>query len=436
MGRRRSKKHTSKQSLSLQQEKQTGSCGGCAIVGFGLVFASAGGFFLWMMAIWPLAQIMMARSWEPTPCVITSSQVETHRGDDGDTYSVEIEFDYTYGGRQWHSDQYDFFVGSSSGRRGKQAVVDRHKPGSEATCYVNPRDPQQAVLNRSPTSELLWGFFPMIFIAVGVGVLVVGTLSGRNRRLKHWRGTSQGDLQLSDTYSAGGFGGYVGTASATNVDTGWQSQLTPITEQQQTAGPLTLKQSMGPWAKLLGGVFITLFWNGIVAVFVWQEVQGFMRGRPEWFLTLFLIPFQLIGLGMIAFCCHAFLALFNPVPVLTLLEGRFAPGSNVTLQWNLWGRTGAIRKLTITLHGEETARYRRGTSTYTDRSTFHEEVLLEQGGSHGIASGTLKLAIPTDKMHSFEGSNNKILWTIKLHADIPMWPDVKSDFQIKVLPRE
>lgn len=53
----------------------------------------------------------------------------------------------------------------------------------------------------------------------------------------------------------------------------------------------------GQWSlgAIAGLLFINLFWNGIVGVFVVQLVKDF-----QWFLALFLIPFEVIGLCMIA----------------------------------------------------------------------------------------------------------------------------------------
>jgi hypothetical protein len=41
-------------------------------------------------------------------------------------------------------------------------------------------------------------------------------------------------------------------------------------------------------------MFLNLFWNGIVGVFIVQLVKDF-----EWFLALFLLPFEAIGLGLL-----------------------------------------------------------------------------------------------------------------------------------------
>ncbi len=47
-------------------------------------------------------------------------------------------------------------------------------------------------------------------------------------------------------------------------------------------------------ADMAGLTFVNLFWNGIVGVFVYQLFKDF-----QWFLALFLVPFEIIGLVMI-----------------------------------------------------------------------------------------------------------------------------------------
>ncbi len=66
--------------------------------------------------------------------------------------------------------------------------------------------------------------------------------------------------------------------------------------------------------KLIGMILIAAFWNGIVSVFLWQIVLSFRRGDPEWFLCLFMTPFVLVGLGLMAGVVYFLLALANPRP--------------------------------------------------------------------------------------------------------------------------
>lgn len=61
-------------------------------------------------------------------------------------------------------------------------------------------------------------------------------------------------------------------------------------------GRATLLANRGYWslASIAGLLFINLFWNGIVGVFILQLVKQF-----EWFLAIFLVPFEVIGLCML-----------------------------------------------------------------------------------------------------------------------------------------
>jgi hypothetical protein len=49
--------------------------------------------------------------------------------------------------------------------------------------------------------------------------------------------------------------------------------------------------------------------------------------------------------------------------------------------------------------------------------------------------GDVGFAIPDDTMHSFEAQNNKIDWELAVEGEIKRWPDVKSSFEITVLPK-
>ena len=104
-----------------------------------------------------MARSLDARSWHETQCAIVSSRVATHSGDDGNTYSVEITYDYEYDWQEYRGDRYDFSLGSSSGYERKARIVDAHPPGGEVTCYVDPDDPTRSVIDRSPGGYLLWG---------------------------------------------------------------------------------------------------------------------------------------------------------------------------------------------------------------------------------------------------------------------------------------
>ncbi|XHR29134.1 MAG: DUF3592 domain-containing protein [Chthoniobacteraceae bacterium] len=138
---------------------------------FGLIFFTA-------MVLYPAWKSHAARDWRQTPCKILSSGVKSSHDGDGTSYAVDIRYLYEVDGKPYESDRYQFLKFSSSGHQSKQAVAARYRKGSRAVCYVNPRNPSDAVLDRSALTVGWWGCFPLVFVGIGVGGLV---LARRNR---------------------------------------------------------------------------------------------------------------------------------------------------------------------------------------------------------------------------------------------------------------
>ena len=116
-----------------------------------------------------------ARSWPEVPCTVLSSEVRGHtstgRGG-GLTYNVDILYEYQVGGRTYRSNRYQFLGGSSSGYDSKAAVVAQNPPGTRRTCFVNPGDPNDAILTRSFGAEHWFLLTPLVFAVIGIAGIV------------------------------------------------------------------------------------------------------------------------------------------------------------------------------------------------------------------------------------------------------------------------
>jgi hypothetical protein len=189
-----------------------------------------------------------------------------------------------------------------------------------------------------------------------------------------------------------------------------------------------------PKAKLAGITLAAFFWNGIVILVGQGPMSGLAHGHPNWLELLFLSPFAAVGAALIGGVVYQFLALSNPRPTLELSSATIPLGGTAELRWSVTGRTCRIEEFTVILRGVEEARYRRGTSTYTDRNTFYQMELYRTSEATEIASGQVGFVLPQDTMHSFEAENNKILWSVDVHGSIRHWPDVKESFKITVTP--
>ena len=198
---------------------------------------------------------------------------------------------------------------------------------------------------------------------------------------------------------------------------------------------LLLEPRTSPWMKFFFIVLFAAIWNGITSVPVFTEIiPGFQKGQPEWGLTLFISIFVLVGLGTLAAAFYQLLAAFNPRPQLMLQRADLAPGVRSGLQWRFRGKASRIRHLQIILQGKEEATYSRGTDTYTDEHVFYSQTLVDTHDAREFRHGNTELEIPIGTMPSFDGGSNRIVWQIKLNGDIPRWPDVIEEFDVKVYP--
>jgi len=373
------------------------------MIGFFSIFALAGLGMLYPLGIRPVLKTLVAEDWVETPCNVLRAQVKSHSDDDGTTYSVYILYEYEFDGQTYKSDRYTFMGGSSSGHAGKARVVEQYKSASSPVCYVDPQDPSQAVLKRGFHAALLFGLFPLPFLMVGLGGIYF-TLR-KKRTPSRWRPKHS-------------------KVSRDNLS---------VLRQPET-GPIVLEPAHSPFAKFIGVVIFALIWNGIISVFIFQVVSGFRHGRPEWFLTFFMIPFVLVGIGALLFVVYQFLAIFNPRPRLELSFRTIPLGGAAELGWTFLGRVERMAEMTLTLRGIEQATYRRGTKTHTDKHTFYEVELHKAADPNDIARGQIGFVIPSETMHSFEAGNNKIIWSLDVHGDIRRWPDVKESFPITIVP--
>jgi hypothetical protein len=386
----------------IQTRRGSGPPKGCLALFF-LIFFAAGAAGAWFLLWRPVSRLVASRSWTEMECTVLSSQVATVSGSDGDTYKIDIHYTWTLGGRIYESNRYDFMIGSSSGTQGKQAVVDRYPPGARVPCWIDPADPSSAVLSRGLSPVYLIGLVPVLFLAVGLIGLIWTARPGR-----------------SSLAIAGGDESPFGV---------------PLAALAAAGGPAELKPAATPLGMLLGLLFVALFWNGIVSVFVWQAVSMWRQGQPSTFLNLFLIPFVGIGLLLLFAVAKQLLVLFNPRPYLTLTPGVPATGESAFLQWRLGSGGRGVARIRISLEGREEARYRRGTSNYTDRDAFLTLPIVDSAQPVEIAAGgSAGFRIPAGTLPTFRAEHNKIVWTLKVNCELPRWPDTEEEYEVVVRP--
>jgi tetratricopeptide (TPR) repeat protein len=132
----------------------------------------------------PVSEFVAVRDWLGVPCEIVSSSVATRtsrsRDSDGHTrtnttHNVDVAFRYEHNGQRYTGTRYQLVPVSRSGIGAYSAIqlkVAALPVGLQSTCWVDPTDPENAVLDRSMTMGTWFGLIPLTFFAIGVAGLV------------------------------------------------------------------------------------------------------------------------------------------------------------------------------------------------------------------------------------------------------------------------
>jgi hypothetical protein len=185
----------------------------------------------------------------------------------------------------------------------------------------------------------------------------------------------------------------------------------------------------------------TAVWVSIVSVFVVHIARDHARGQHNWGPTLFLVPFVLVGLGLIMLLCVAAAGLVG-----RLLTGRVAVELSAHPleaggRYELWAEQGAgavpLRAVRVRLVCRESARYQQGTSTYTStREVYGQDVLSPETNPRGdgLSGGVRRpLEVPAGVMHSFAAANNQVSWLAQVRGRVGLLP-VRLAFPVIVYP--
>ena len=349
------------------------------------IFALAGGGICWLL--WEASvRGVTAGRWPETTATIEFSRVGAHHSSKGGpTYSIDVLFSYQVNGVTYRSSRYDLEGGSSSGAQDKQAVVERLPPGARVACYYDPANPGYASLDRGFPSIMFLGLIPLFFFVTGVVGLAV---------------------------CVAGF-------------------FRPAPQPVRAGSPTRLRPASSRLAVFAFCVGIAIFWNALIVMPLDHVIRSWRHGNLDLGLTAFLVPFVLVGSGLVVLTLYQFLGFLTPRPQVSV-SSTLRLGESATLEWRFRGATSMLRRLQVTLQGQEKVQYRGQKGSSFDSHVFRTVELLDlpSPGDRGM----LSIWVPADTMHSFAGEHNEIQWSVRVRGEIPIWPDVDEAFVIEILP--
>jgi hypothetical protein len=163
-------------------------------LGAGALFMTMGTVVVALITVTPMVRNIRSHDWVATPAVVEMSRSVVSRSSKGGSSShPEVLYRYTVGGVPHRASHISFFGGRSLS--GTESFLARHRVGANVTCWVNPQDPDEAILERGYSWIQGIGLLFLVFPVAGWYLLRSGWRALR-QPLRHSRRSRPGPLGL------------------------------------------------------------------------------------------------------------------------------------------------------------------------------------------------------------------------------------------------
>lgn len=140
----------------------------------GLALCLIASLFLWLMGRSYLRARDMT-TWPQVPCVILRSEVTERRIADNvaPDYRFSVLYRYEFAGRDHESDRWSLRGSMPRSEAGAvEELVAQYPVGSRQTCWVNPDQPEIALLKLDSRAAGYSLWFPGLFFLGGLGMII------------------------------------------------------------------------------------------------------------------------------------------------------------------------------------------------------------------------------------------------------------------------
>lgn len=351
---------------------------------------------------WRLLSMMIlayaASSWIETPAVITSLKLEG-----GETQKVLADYRYVYAGKQYTCSRVGLDNGSDNVGDYHRDLYRQLKKQRDAnqptTCFVNPDDPGQALLDRKLRPELVVFHIPFIlaFGVVGLGIIIGSIIFQRNQKRR-------------------------------------AAKL-----EEFSTEPWKVRDD---WA---AGEIISMRWNSFAFIgmfaFVWNSISFpisilfLLQGDAPFWVYILIILFPLIGIGLIWIAVAEALRLFRfgkstfrmatiPGVVGGELTGVVMVPESVRPSKPYRVKLACIEQQTRMRGGES----ERTSVAIWEDSRYIDQTLSDDSNAQGVP---IQFIIPSGEKPTDPDAEEPVQWKLTIEAEVP-GPDFKAQFEVPV----
>jgi hypothetical protein len=361
-------------------------------------------------------------------CVVLQTRLGKQEGADGGLYRPDVRIQYTVNGEKHIVWTYSIRGRDWASRAEVEPILRTLEPGAEYACWYDPADPSVAVLVQTYS---WWSWLtlaiPGSFILIGIGG-VVHSLMTWGKSAERRSAIAQRAAQIAP----------FDPSRRAATDLPYVPRPASVTDSPGTTLTYRLPSVAASGWKLFGGAVACVGWNGIVALFACLAISGFLEGRPDWLLTVLLLPFVAVGGGIIVyFLRYALVASAVGPTLVEISEQPLYPGKPYDLFVSQTGRL-KMEFIEVLLACDEQATFHQGTNTRRECLRVFEQPVYRRERfevRHGVPfEARCVLEVPAGTMHSFKSDHNEIGWKIIVKGDVTGWPSFSRSFPVIVCP--
>lgn len=383
--------------IGSNEQPAKGGRSGCLML-FGIPFAAVGIGILGFKVVPDVAEWQAMKAWQPVSAQVLAAGLQEHRGDDSTTYEATGRYRYSYDGRDYESERVALSGGADNLGDFQQQLAAQlqqaQASGETVVAWVNPEQPQEAVISRELRLGQLAFFivFGLVFAAVGIGVIAAGF------------------------FTSGGSTGVV------DADQPWRSRKEWASPEIRAGGKGT---AIAAW-------FIALIWCGISGIATVAGYDEFVnKDNPA---ALLVLLFDAVGLGLLYWAVHATLSARRFGELVLRLDPH--PGS-------IGGDVGGMidipvahsdqRAVAMTLTCLHVYTRRSGKNSETRRDALWSDTryFFGEPAIDGKTRVHFAFAVPDGLPVSTAADNDYHQWTLELACDLP-GVDLSRSFDIPV----
>ena len=260
-----------------------------------------------------------SRGWKETKATILRSKLQIDRSHGFVDYKLDLKYRYVFDGKNYKSARFALFdfEPDLSSKGVIDDIVAGHPEGSETKCHVNPANPEEAVLDRHLTWDLLGGLVPGALAVFGIWFFI-----------KTWKTRDEPEIDYAEL-EAGEF-----------EDETFHRDTLPV------SGRFDLERPTSPGEPLWAISLIVL------ACALTALVRGLYLYTPKSYDYLtdpIVLCFGTLSIIGAAAAVWAFLKEGSGDYTLTIHAESFGSGCEIRFVWNLWKAWIRPKRFSVTL---------------------------------------------------------------------------------------